>query len=124
MAPLSNTWSAAAAPSRGPERFRLEWKRSGSYFASNFIGLGSLRDSGQADIALSAWRVGPPQRPHGAPHVIAQRAQAEADPRPLAPQVHQQPALPPPRELALCPRRPLLRPPGKAARLGRRHRDT
>src|SRR3954447_2633160 len=75
-------------------------------------------------MALTARRVGPPQRPRGAPDVIAQRAQAEAYPRPLPPQVHQQPALPPPRELAWRPRRLLLRPPGKAARLGRRHRDT
>jgi hypothetical protein len=34
------------------ERFHPEWKRSSSYFASNFIGLESLRVSSQADIAL------------------------------------------------------------------------
>jgi hypothetical protein len=36
------------------ERFHAGWNRSGSYFASNFIGLESLRDSGQADIALGS----------------------------------------------------------------------
>ncbi len=36
------------------ERFHAEWNRSSSYFASNFIGLELLRDSGQADIALYA----------------------------------------------------------------------
>jgi hypothetical protein len=34
------------------ERFHPEWKRSSSYFASNFIGLEALRVSSQADIAL------------------------------------------------------------------------
>jgi hypothetical protein len=34
------------------ERFQPDWKRSSSYFASNFIGPGPLRDSGQADSAL------------------------------------------------------------------------
>src|SRR6185437_7196555 len=54
MPSATGCWGARPAPSTGSARAVPRCvNRSSSYFASNFIGLESLRDSGQADMALS-----------------------------------------------------------------------